>query len=68
MTALRTLLASAVALLLLAGPASAQGGGEAQPADTGFPIALLVLAVVAVVFALVWRVVSKRKQDRTQDR
>ena len=48
-------------LLLLAGPAAAQDADS--PADTGFPIALLVLAVVAVVFALVWRTVSKRRQD-----
>lgn len=48
-------------LLLLAAPASAQDGGN--PADTGFPIALVVLAVVAVVFALVWRAVSKKRQD-----
>lgn len=49
-------------LLLLAGPASAQGADN--PADVGFPIAMLVLAVVAVVFALVWRAVSKKKSDR----
>lgn len=48
-------------LLLLVRPAAAQDAGN--PADTGFPIALLVLAVVAVVFALVWRAVSKRRQD-----
>lgn len=54
-------LAPAVLLLALASPASAQSADN--PADTGFPIALLVLAVVAVVFALVWRAVSKKRQD-----
>lgn len=48
-------------LLLLAGPAAAQQAD--QPADVGFPIVLVVLAVVAVVFALVWRAVSKKRQD-----
>jgi membrane protein implicated in regulation of membrane protease activity len=58
-----TALALVAALtLLLAGPAAATGGGDAQPADIGFPIVLLVLAVVAVVFALVWRAVSRRRQ------
>lgn len=50
-------------LLLLAVPASAQEDAG-NPADVGFPIVLLVLAVVSVVFALVWRSVSKRRQDR----
>jgi membrane protein implicated in regulation of membrane protease activity len=54
-------LVPAALLLLLAPAASAQDGGN--PADTGFPVALLVLAVVAVVFALVWRAVSKKRQD-----
>lgn len=49
-------------LLLLAAPAAAQDNG--QPAETGFPIALVVLAVVATAFALIWRAVSKRKQDQ----
>lgn len=51
-----------VTLVLVAGPASAQDGGN--PADVGFPIVLLVLLVVSVVFALVWRAVSKNKQDQ----
>jgi membrane protein implicated in regulation of membrane protease activity len=55
-------LVPAALLLVLAGPAAAQDSDN--PADVGFPIALLVLAVVAVVFALVWRAVNKRKQDR----
>lgn len=50
-----------LALLALAGPAAAQEADN--PADVGFPIVLVVLAVVAVVFALVWRSVSKRKHD-----
>lgn len=60
MSAVPLALASVV-LLLLAGPASAQDGGN--PADVGFPIVMLVLAVVAVVFALVWRAVNKNKRD-----
>lgn len=51
---------AAALVVLLAGPALA--GSEAQPADVGFPIVLVVLAVVAVVFALVWRAVGKRRQ------
>jgi membrane protein implicated in regulation of membrane protease activity len=54
-------LVPAALLLLLPSAASAQDGGN--PADTGFPVALLVLAVVAVVFALVWRAISKKRQD-----
>ena len=53
---------TAALVLLVAGPAAAQDNG--QGAETGFPVALLVLAVVAVAFALVWRSVSKRKQNR----
>jgi membrane protein implicated in regulation of membrane protease activity len=53
---------AAALVLLLAAPALA--GGESQPADVGFPIVLVLLAVVAVVFALVWRTVSKRKQSQ----
>ena len=52
---------AAVLSLLLAGPAAAVGGQDDQPAGYGFPIVILVLAVVAVVFALVWRAVSKRR-------
>ena len=52
----------AVTVVLLAAPASAQDHG--QGAETGFPVALVVLAVVATVFALVWRAVSKRKQQQ----
>jgi hypothetical protein len=51
-----------LALLLLAAPASAQDSGT--DAEVGFPIILLVLAVVATVFALVWRAVSRKKQGR----
>lgn len=55
-------------LALLAAPAWAAGptpedttpGGSAT---SGFPIALAVLVVVAVVVALVWRAVSKKKTD-----
>ena len=54
-------LVAAALLLLLAAPGHAQDGGN--PADTGFPIALVALAVVAVVFALVWRTVSKNRRD-----
>jgi membrane protein implicated in regulation of membrane protease activity len=52
-------------LLALAGPALAQ---EGNPADVGFPIVLLVLAVLAVAFALVWRAVSRRKQRDREHR
>ena len=58
---LLALVPAAGLLLLLASPATAQDIGN--PADVGFPIVLLVLAVVAVVFALVWRAVSKKRQD-----
>ena len=51
-----------LSLLLLASPASAQD--SRNDAEIGFPIALLILAVVATVFALVWRAVSKKKQER----
>lgn len=46
-------------LLLLAGPAVAQDTTPGGSAMTGFPIALVVLAVVASVFAIV---VRNRKQ------
>lgn len=46
----------AVILLLLSGG----GEEEANPA-IGFPVVLIVLAVVAVVAALVWRVVSRKR-------
>ena len=59
---MRTVAASTLAaLLLLAAPALAADNG--QPAETGFPVVLVVLAVVAVVFALVWRAVSRRRHD-----
>lgn len=61
MPAVRTLLPLSI-LLLLAAPASAQDNGTS--AELGFPIAMLVLIVVATVFALVWRARSKKKQDR----
>ncbi len=51
-----------VLVLLPAGPAAAQDGDGGNPA-VGFPIAMLVLVVVAVVFALVWRTVSRRRQQ-----
>lgn len=53
-------------LVLLASPASAQDTTPGGSAALGFPIALGVLLVVAVVVALVWRKVSRRKerQDR----
>ena len=49
-----------VLLLLPAAPAFA--ADESKDAGSGFPKAILVLAVVAIVFALVWRSVSKRRQ------
>lgn len=55
-------LAPLALVLLLAAPARA--GVDETPggsAATGFPVALVVLGVVAVVVALVWRTVSKRK-------
>lgn len=51
----------AALVLLLAGPAAAQEG-DGGNAAIGFPVAMLVLVVVAVVFALVWRAVSRRRQ------
>lgn len=40
-----------------------RGEQEANPA-VGFPIVLIVLTVVAVVAALVWRAVSRKRSDR----
>jgi len=40
--------------------ASQSGAGETNPAS-GFPIVLGVLAIVALVTAVVWRSVSRRK-------
>lgn len=39
---------------------------QEEPASNpalGFPVMLLVLAVLATVFALVWRTISKRRSD-----
>ena len=47
-------------LLLVIALASRSGASEGNPA-VGFPIVLVVLAVVSVVFALVWRAVSRKK-------
>jgi hypothetical protein len=47
-------------LLLLIGLASRSGAGDDNPA-VGFPIVLVVLAVVSLVVALAWRAVSRRK-------
>ena len=54
---------TAVLVLLAAAPAQA----AANPTDSsasGFPIALVVLAVVATVFALVVRSRSQKRDDR----
>ena len=42
----------------------ATGGEEDANPAVGFPIVLVGLAVVAVVTALVWRVVSRKRSDR----
>lgn len=49
----------AVILLLLFG----RGEQDADPA-VGFPVILVVLAVVAVALALGWRAVSRKRDDR----
>ncbi len=51
-------------VVLLAGPASATDTTPGGSASVGFPIALVILAVVATVFALV---VRNRKQKRDDD-
>ena len=50
-------------LLLTAAPAYAQEDGPTDP-DIGFPVIMVILIVVATVFALVWRAVSKKRSDR----
>ena len=62
---MRTLLL--LLLLLPAAPALAEDAPANPEPDSGFPIALVVLAVAAVVLALVWRAVSKRKQNERRD-
>jgi hypothetical protein len=49
-------------LLMTASPALAQDTTPGGDPAVGFPIALVVLAVVAVVVALAWRAVSKKRQ------
>ena len=49
-------------LLLLIALATRDGAADDNPA-VGFPIVLTVLAVVSVVGALVWRVVSRKRAD-----
>ena len=51
-------LVSVTALPAAAGPSI---GATMNDPSTGFPIALVVLAVVATVFALVWRARGQRK-------
>ncbi len=48
-------------LLVLIALASRSGASDDNPA-VGFPIVLAVVAVVAVVTALVWRAVSRKKR------
>ncbi len=48
-------------LLALIALATRQGAADDNPA-VGFPIVLVVLAVVAVVTALVWKAVSRKKR------
>ncbi|MDP9392205.1 MAG: hypothetical protein M3P31_03425 [Actinomycetota bacterium] len=56
-------IAGCIALLVvLIGLASRSGSGD-DSAAIGFPIVLVVLAVIAVVGAFVWKAVSKKKAD-----
>ncbi len=50
-------------LLLSASPALAQDQTPGGDAGFGFPVVIVTLIVVATVFALVWRAVSKKKTD-----
>ena len=47
--------------LVLIALATREGAADDSPA-VGFPIVLVVLAVVSVVVALVWRAVSRKKR------
>ena len=51
-------------LVLFAAPAAAQDPNPTDSSASGFPIALVVLAVVATVFALVVRARNQKRNDR----
>lgn len=55
---------TAVLVLLAAAPAAAQDANPTDSSASGFPIALVVLAVVATVFALVVRARNQKRNDR----
>lgn len=54
---------TALLVLLAAGPAAAQDADPTTSATSGFPIALVVLAVVATVFALVARSRNAKRRE-----
>ena len=60
LTLMLALAALALATPAWAAPDETPGGSAA----VGFPIVLVVLAVVASAFAIVWKLVSQRKQRR----
>lgn len=55
--------AGCLAFLLLLIALANRDGASDDSAAVGFPIVLVVLAVVSLVAALVWRGVSRRKSD-----
>lgn len=55
---------TALLVLLAAGPAAAQDADPTTSATSGFPIALVVLAVVATIYALVVRSRNAKRNDR----
>ena len=57
-------LAPLTAVLVLLAAAPAQAVNPTDSSASGFPIALVVLAVVATVFALVVRSRSQKRDDR----
>jgi membrane protein implicated in regulation of membrane protease activity len=61
-----TLVLGALGLLAVLGLAlrAAQGSATDDSAAVGFPVVLVVLLVVSVVGALVWRSVDKKRQAR----
>jgi hypothetical protein len=60
-----TVLGCLVLLLVVIGLASRSGSSD-DSAAIGFPIVLAGLAVLAVVFAFVWKAVSKGKSSSGQ--
>ena len=55
---------TAVLVLLATAPAGAQDANPTDSSASGFPIALVALAVVATVFALVVRARNQKRNDR----